>query len=166
MNAALANVLRYNGWANLRLIDACSSLTEEQLDARADGTSGSIRELLTHAVGGQQTFVLRTKGRQHEGELGRGSDWPGFAELRRIAIQTSDELVEIAEALDAEREVDLPWQGKAFRYPVSFFLLHALEHGVEHRTEIKVTMADLSVQRPDLDGWSYSQAARYGQEAR
>jgi len=145
-------------------MDACSSLTEVQLDARAEGTSGSIRELLVHVVGGQQTFVLRTKGRQHEGELGRGSEWPGFAELRRIAVSTSDELIRIAEALDAEREVDLPWQGKTFRYPLSFFLLHALEHGVEHRTEIKVTMAKLGVERPDLDGWSYSESAGLGRE--
>ena len=26
----------------------------------------------------KQTFILRTKGRQHEGELGRQSDWPGI----------------------------------------------------------------------------------------
>jgi uncharacterized damage-inducible protein DinB len=63
-------------------------------------------------------------------------------------------------------EVDLPWQAKAFRYPMSFFLLHALEHGVEHRTEIKVTMAELGVERPDLDGWPYSEAAGYGLEVR
>src|SRR5207248_10431127 len=28
-------------------------------------------------------------------------------------------------------------QGKTYEYPKSFFLLHAIEHGVEHRTEIK-----------------------------
>jgi uncharacterized damage-inducible protein DinB len=141
-------------------------LAAEQLDARAPGTSGAIRELLTHLIGGQQTFVLRTKGRQHEGELARGSAWPGFDVLRSIAVSTSDELIRIADGTDTDSEVDLPWQGKVYRYPMSFFLLHALEHGVEHRTEIKVTMAELGVERPDLDGWSYSEAAGYGKEAR
>jgi uncharacterized damage-inducible protein DinB len=166
MNAALAEFFRYNRWANLRLIDACRELTAEQLDARAAGTSGSIRELLVHVVGGQQTSILRTKGRQHEGELARGSVWPGFDVLRSVAVSTSDELIRIAEVMETVPEVDLPWQAKVFRYPMSFFLLHALEHGVEHRTEIKVTMAELGVERPDLDGWPYSEAAGYGLEVR
>ena len=120
MSAPLAHLFRYNRWANLLLIDACGELTDEQLDARGSGTSGSIRELLIHVMGGQQTFILRTQG--------------------------------------------LPWRGKVYRYPMSFFLLHALEHGVEHRTEIKVTMAGLGVKRPDLDAWPYSEAAGYGKE--
>jgi uncharacterized damage-inducible protein DinB len=162
----VGELLRYNRWANLRLIEACCGLAAEQLDARAPGTSGSIRELLVHVVGGQQTFILRTKGRQHEGELGRGSPWPGFNALRSIALSTSDELIKIADGMDTDSEVDLPWQGKLYRYPLSFFLLHAIEHGVEHRTEIKVTMAELGVERPDLDGWSFSEAAGYGKEVR
>jgi uncharacterized damage-inducible protein DinB len=148
------------------LIDACSELTDEQLDARGSGTSGSIRELLIHVMGGQQTFILRTKGRQHEGELARGSAWPGFDVLRKIALSTSEELIRIAEAMETDPDVDLPWRGKVYRYPMSFFLLHALEHGVEHRTEIKVTMAELGVKRPDLDGWPYGEAAGYGKEVR
>jgi uncharacterized damage-inducible protein DinB len=163
VNGPLGEVFRYNRWANLRLIDACRRLTDEQLDARAAGTSGSIRELLVHVVGGQQTSTLRTKGRQHEGELGRGSTWPGFDVLRDIAVRTSDELIRIADSLETDSEVKFPWRGKVYRYPLSFFLLHALEHGVEHRTEIKVTMAELDLERPDLDGWFYGEAAGYGQ---
>jgi hypothetical protein len=53
------------------LFEACRSLTDKQMDRQIQGISGSVRELLMHIVGGQQTFVLRTKGRQHEGELGR-----------------------------------------------------------------------------------------------
>jgi uncharacterized damage-inducible protein DinB len=166
VNAALAELFRYNRWANVRLIDACRELTAEQLDARGSGTSGSVRQLLMHVVGGQQTSILRTKGRQHEGELTRGSAWPGFDVLRSIAVSTSDELTRIAEAMETDPEVDLPWRGKTHRYPMRFFLLHSLEHGVEHRTEIKVTMAGLGVELPDLDGWFYSEAAGYGQEVR
>ena len=68
MSGASADFLRYNRWANLRLIDACSELTEEQLGARGTDTSRSIQELLIHIVGSELTFVLRTMGRQHEGE--------------------------------------------------------------------------------------------------
>jgi uncharacterized damage-inducible protein DinB len=165
MNAPLAEMLRYNKWATVMLLEACAALGDEQLDAHVAGTSGSVRELLTHIVGGQQTLALRTTGRQHEGELSRRSAWPGFEVLIEQATRSGDELIAVAEGLDADRQVDLPYMGKVYRFPVSFFLVHAVEHGVEHRTEVKVALAQLGVETPDLDGWSYAGAAGYGQEA-
>lgn len=53
---------------------------------------------------------------------------------------------------------------KVYRFPRNFFLVHAMEHGVEHRTEIKVALAHLGIAAPDLDGWQYSVAAGYGGE--
>jgi len=164
VNEALAEVFRYNRWANLLLVEACRTLGDEQLDARVPGISGSVRELLVHVVGGQQTFVLRTMGRQHEGELNRGSDWPGFEALLDRAREASEQLVAVASGLVEDAEVDLPYFGKVYRYPTSFFLVHAVEHGVEHRTEIKVALAQIGVETPDLDGWFYAEAAGYGQE--
>jgi uncharacterized damage-inducible protein DinB len=164
MNAPLAEMLRYNRWANLELYEACRPLTDEQLDARGLGTSGTVRVLLTHIASAQQTFVLRTMGRQHEGELSRASVWPGFDALIDIVRRTSDELVAIAEGLDEDREVDLPYLGKVYRFPTSFFLAHAVAHGVEHRTEVNVTLAGLGLDLPDLDGWPYSAAMGYGRE--
>jgi uncharacterized damage-inducible protein DinB len=163
-NGPLREVLAYNRWATLRLVEACRSLTDEQLDARMPGVSASVRELLLHVVGGQRTFVLRTKGRQHEGELNRWSEWPGFEALLEVARATSDQLVEIASELVEDADVDLPYMGKVFRFPRSFFLLHAVEHGVEHRTEIKVALNQLGVETPDLDAWSYAGDAGHGQE--
>jgi uncharacterized damage-inducible protein DinB len=164
MNGPLAEMLKYNRWAMLTLVEACRTLTDEQLDARPAGISASVRELLLHVVGGQQTFVLRTMGRQHEGELNRTSPWPGFAVLLDVARESSDGLVAIAERLVEEEEVALPYMGKAYGFPKSFFLVHAVAHGVEHRTEIKVALAQLGVETPDLDGWPYGGSEGYGQE--
>ncbi|MBO0687421.1 MAG: DinB family protein, partial [Candidatus Dormibacteraeota bacterium] len=107
MNAALAEMFRYNRWAMSTLLEACRDLSEDQLDAEMQGASGPVRELLLHLVGGQQTLVLRTKGRQHEGELNRRSAWPGWPALLEAAERSSDELIEIAEGLDADAQVDL-----------------------------------------------------------
>jgi uncharacterized damage-inducible protein DinB len=52
MNKPLAEIFKYNRWANLELLNACAALTDEQLDTRAPGTSGTVRELLMHVVGG------------------------------------------------------------------------------------------------------------------
>lgn len=165
VNEPLAEMFRYNRWATATLIAACRELPDAVLDAPVAGISGTVRVLLMHLVGGEQTQVLRTMGRQHEGELTRSSAWPGFDALAAMAAASSDELVAIAERLDQPRSVDLPWQGKARRYPVSFFLVHALEHGVEHRTEIKVALGQLGVETPDLDGWAFAAAMGYGAES-
>lgn len=164
MNDALAEMLRYSHWADLRLLESCRALSDGQLDARLPGISGSVRELLMHIVGGEATFVLRTMGRQHEGELNRRSEWPGFESLVAIANRAGEELIAIAERLDGDAEVLLPWQGKAYAFPRSFFLVHAMEHGVEHRSEIKVALAQLGVATPDLDAWEYAAACGYGAE--
>jgi uncharacterized damage-inducible protein DinB len=164
MSKALADCLRYNRWANLTLIDACRGLTEEQLDARAGHSSRAVRDLLTHIVGSELTLALRTKGRQHEGESQRVDTWPGFEVLREVAAASGDELIAIAAGIDEDELVALPYQGKTYEYPKSFFLLHAIEHGVEHRTEIKVTLSLIGIETPDLDGWFFAPVAGYGRE--
>jgi uncharacterized damage-inducible protein DinB len=162
LNRPLAELFRYNKWATHTLLDACRGLTRDQLEAPA--VSGPIREVLTHLVGSQQTFVLRTRGRQHEGELTRQSSWPGIESLIEISLDTSDELIEIAEGLDDDADVDLPFMGQLYRYPKSFFLVHALVHGVEHRTEVKIALAQIGIPTPDLDGWLYAASAGFGRE--
>lgn len=63
-----------------------------------------------------------------------------------------------------DAEVDLPYGDATYRYPRRFFLAHATEHGVEHRTEVKLTLASVGVVTPDLDGWEYAEFAGYGAE--
>jgi uncharacterized damage-inducible protein DinB len=162
MDSSLTEMFKYNAWANHELFEACRSLTDEQLDARVQGISGTVRELLMHIAGGQQTFILRTQGRQHEGELGRMSRWPGIHQVIAIAEETSQALIAITEGLTGSEEVDLAYRGQSYRYPKRFFLVHALEHAIEHRTEVKVALGLLGVETPDLDGWLYSEAAGYG----
>jgi uncharacterized damage-inducible protein DinB len=164
MNEALAEIFKYNRWANRQLIEACRSMSDDHLDTRVPGTSGTIRELLMHVVGGQQTSVLRTMGRQHEGELGRTSEWPGFDALLEASDQSSDQLIEIAAALVEDSDVSLPYRGRVYRFPTRFFMLQAAEHPMEHRTEIKLALAQLGMKTPDLDAWPYSTAAGYGKE--
>jgi uncharacterized damage-inducible protein DinB len=115
-------MFQYNAWANQELFAACHSLTDEQLDVQAPGISGTVRELLMHIAGGQQTMILRTKGRQNEVELNRGSAWPGIDAVVEIAQETSQELISIAGQINDEEEVDLEYFGHTYRYPNSFFL--------------------------------------------
>jgi uncharacterized damage-inducible protein DinB len=103
-------------------------------------------------------------GRRWVGKTFQWNDWPGIETLIHIAARMSDELISIAEHLEDDEEVDLAYQGKTYRYPKRFFLVHAMEHGTEHRTEVTLALAHVGVATPDLDGWSYAASAGYGQE--
>jgi uncharacterized damage-inducible protein DinB len=164
MDEGLVEMFRYNAWANRELFETCRTLTDEQLDTHGTEISGPIRELLMHIAGGQQTFILRTQGRQHEGELSRLSPWPGMETVISIVTATSDDLLRIAEELQSGEEVDLPFKGKSYRFPKRFFLVHAIQHGIEHRTELKLALAQIGIKTSDLDGWNYATVAGYGQE--
>jgi uncharacterized damage-inducible protein DinB len=157
-------MLQYDRWATHELLEACRVLTADQLSASMPGVSGTVGELLTHIVGAMRTFAFRTRGRQDEGEWSRESPWPGFDALQAAASSASDDLIAIAEALEREEDVDLPFMGKRFRFPKSFFLVHAVEHGTEHRTEVKVALNQLGIHTPDLDGWAFAAASGFGRE--
>lgn len=165
MNAPLAEMLRYNHWATMRLLEDCRELADATLDTRAGGATGSIRELLVHVVGAQQTFALRTRGRQHEGELSRSSPWSGWDGLFQAARTSGEELITIAADLESDRDVILPYMGKAFSFPAGFFLVHAVEHGADHRAEIRMSLRSIGIETRDLDGWEYGAAMGYGAES-
>jgi uncharacterized damage-inducible protein DinB len=165
-NLALVEMFLYNRWANATLFEACRSLKPDVLEARPAGISGTVGELLTHIAGGQQAFIGRATGRLHEeGDLNRQSPWPGIDALIEVVTRSSDELIAIASSVDGTSEVDLRLGGTVYRFPTRFFLVHAIEHGVEHRTEVKAGLNTLGIATPDLDGWAYSLAAGYGREA-
>jgi len=79
-----------------------------------------------------------------------------------IARQTSDDLIAIAEALDTDEHVVLPYFGKDFTFPKEFFLVYAMAHSDQHRTGVKLALGVAGIQAPDLDGWAYAQAMGYG----
>ena len=56
----LEKLFEHNNWANSQIIQACSALSDEQLDAEPQSaTKGSIRRTLVHLVSSQHGY-LRT----------------------------------------------------------------------------------------------------------
>jgi len=54
----LEKLFEHNNWANLRIIEACSALSDEQLDAEPQSvTKGSIRRTLVHLVSSQRSYL-------------------------------------------------------------------------------------------------------------
>jgi uncharacterized damage-inducible protein DinB len=148
-----AEFLRYNRWANLRLLDACLALSADQLAATAPGTYGSIHATWVHIVGSEAYYHRLLTG-QH---IGPPQEWwdsrPALAEIRPVAAEVGQALAEVAARL---KPTDTFYHENDQRdYHAMVFLIQVVDHGIEHRTNITTILAQLGLAVPDLDGWSY-----------
>lgn len=150
----LAELLHHHLWANLRLLDTCATLSDEQLDASAPGTFGTIRATLLHIVGAEQGYLIRLTGQQPERRLKR-DDNPSIAELREHSRRTGEALLEAAAQMSASDTVELEWDGQRWQVPASVILVQAINHATEHRTNVTTILAQQGIDFPELDGWAY-----------
>jgi len=154
-DAVLRKLFEHNNWANLRIIQACSALSDDQLDADPQSaTKGSIRLTLTHLVASQQGYLslltLPVDARLHAPLA--------FADLPKAAGVSGEGL--LALAID-EPSNHLTTQ---LRTTDGYFvepwvvMVQAINHASEHREQISSMLTALGHTPPDLDGWAYGEA--------
>lgn len=161
MAVGLPDFFRYNLWANLRLLDACAQLSDAQLDVTAQGTFGSVRETLTHMVAAEEGYAQAVTGSLPSPLLRDQPQFPGFDELRRRVTLSGEALIAFAERAERE-DLDrvLHLDGGTYDAAVIIELIQAINHGVDHRSQIATLLSQHDVTPPDLDGWSYNDALR------
>ena len=155
-DSLLAEFFRHNTWATLRLLDACASLTDEQLDTTAVGTMGTIRNTLVHIVGAEQRYLRLLSGLPREESLER-KPFTGIADLRERAQNSGEGLAKMAPRATPRDTIAVPWQGEISQLKVSTVLIQAINHGTEHRAHINTILTQLGIEPPNLDGWTYSE---------
>jgi uncharacterized damage-inducible protein DinB len=160
MSTGLSDFFRYNLWANMRMLDACSELSDEQLDATTDGVFGSIRETLIHLYRSEEGYArhFNFTGSAPTPPLREFTSFPGFDELRRRAERSGNELIAVAEQVDPDHILHL--DGGAYDASVMILLIQVINHGVDHRSQIATLMSGQGITPPDLDGWAYNDALR------
>ena len=134
VNEPLAQMFRYNRWANDLTIAACRVLTDEHLDQHLQGAEErTIRQTIFHVAEGQLDFLARINGQAQDWTRARA--WQGFDALEKMAAAGNDALIAAAEAMSDDADVVVPYMEKRPVFPKSLFLTHAFAHGVLHRTE-------------------------------
>jgi uncharacterized damage-inducible protein DinB len=156
MSTRLLDFFTYNCWANLRLLDACAALSDAQLDATMTGTYGSVRETLMHLFSSEEGYVRRWNftGERPAPPLKEFTTFPGFDELRRRAERSGKELRAIAEQTDLSEILHL--DDGTYDAPVIVVLIQAINHGIDHRSQIATLLSQQGIELPALDGWAYN----------
>jgi len=151
----LVKLFEHNNWANLQILQACSALSDEQLDAEPQSvTKGSIRRTLVHLVSSQQSY-LRTLTVPLEER--RNPPTVAFAELQDSASKSGEGLLALARGEQKPLQPQLQTRDGHLAEPW-VLMVQIINHATEHREQINSMLSALGVTPPDLDGWSYGEA--------
>jgi uncharacterized damage-inducible protein DinB len=149
----LVKLFEHNNWANSQIIQACSALSDEQLDAEPQSaTIGSIRQTLMHLVTSQHGYLsLLTLPVE-----ARRAISPAFAELQQAASISGEGLLALARESGNYPKTQLQTTDGYFVEPW-VVMVQVINHATEHREQISSMLSALGVTPPNLDGWSYGE---------
>jgi uncharacterized damage-inducible protein DinB len=153
----LTTLYQHHLWANLRLLECCASLTPAQLEATHVGAYDSIIEILRHITGGEQSYFSRiSTGKQ----LQRPADQAPLtmAQMEESLRRTGAGFMEWAAKVQPGDTVEVDWDGTMRDVPKTILLTQVINHGTEHREQIKMILTQLGIEAPDLQGWAYFDA--------
>ncbi len=150
----LEKLFEHNHWANLQIMQACSNLTDEQLDAEPiSATKGTIRGTLVHLVTSQRGY-LRTLTLPLEERNTPSHDLP-FSELQESVTMSGEALIALArDTSKIYRETQLQTRD-GYHVEPWVLMVQIINHATEHREQIKSMLTALGIKPPSIDGWDY-----------
>ena len=151
----LADAFAHHAWANLRLIDACQPLNEEQLATVVPGTYGTILDTVRHLVGADAGYLfVLTGGKVAEIEEGGMN----IAELRAAEVTFGAAWPAlVAGDLDPDEVlIRVRDDGTKSLAPLGIRLAQVLHHGSDHRSQVCTALTNLGVEPPPIDVWDFA----------
>ncbi len=141
MTSLLDDAFAHHIWATERLIDACATLTREQLVTSTPGTYGAIMATLAHIVSSDGWYLSFFR-EQPAPIAANGAVW------RDILAGGPDPEADLVERGD----------GWAFHQPAGLRLAQAIHHGTDHRSQVCTALTSHGIEPPGIDLWAYGEA--------
>jgi uncharacterized damage-inducible protein DinB len=157
MNASvLSRLFEHNNWANALVLEACSKLSDEQLDAQPQSaTKGTIRETLSHFVRAQQNYL------RHITRIEPPFTWetpPALVQMRESLTRSGQGFLEIASDESGRLPKSRVQTRDGSQVEPWVVMVQAINHATEHREQINSMLTALGLNPLDMDGWSYAEA--------
>jgi uncharacterized damage-inducible protein DinB len=143
----------YNEWANARLLATVERLPAEQFTTAAlDGIN--LRDRLVHILVTESIWLARWRGIKPE-----SVDFPNdFPTLEALRTQWRKEQAQLVGYLATLHEDDLDRtltytnrNGTTYTFILWHLLLHAVNHGTQHRSEVALLLTTLGYSSGNLD---------------
>jgi uncharacterized damage-inducible protein DinB len=149
------SLARYNAWANRRLYDACTALSEAEYMKPRPAFFGSIHGTLNHLLVGDHIWIARLE-RKPNPKITLDQVLYGDLVALRIARQAEDDrLINVVRAI-AERSLDQPLAyantaGKRYQTPLRMVLGHLFNHQTHHRGQAHALLTACGQDTGDTD---------------
>jgi uncharacterized damage-inducible protein DinB len=154
--SVLAHIFEHNNWANRRTLEACSALSDEQLDAAPRSPAfGTIRLTLSHFVRAQQNYL------RHLTRIEPPFTWeepPPLEKMRESLMLSGQGFLEIASDTASRLPKSRVQTRDGSLVEPWVIVLQAINHATEHREQINSMLTALGLTPLDMDGWSFAEA--------
>lgn len=160
----LRTLFEYNAWADRRLLDACSSLTNEQFTRNLGSSFSSVRDTVVHLYGAEWVWNERFQGRSPSA-LVSGAGFPDLVSIRPTLEEMDQYFIDYVSKLtqaDLDRVIRYKtFTGAEFSNPLWQSLHQLTNHGSYHRGQIVTMLRQLGAKAvsTDLIGYYREQAA-------
>ena len=156
MNTALVELFRHNQWANARLLEACSGLSDDVLRANVVGTYGEIWDTLVHFVRSEEGYLHRLETGQPRTSAQGEPDGLDVGQLRERSLVSGDRLIAVAESFVSGDRYPVEWEdGKIHNIPAEIYLAQAITHATEHRSQVCTILTQQGIEPPDVSVWAW-----------
>ena len=144
----------YNQWADRRIVDACSALTNEQFTRDLGSSFRSVRDTLVHLYGAEWVWNERIEGRS-PASLVAGTGFPDLASVRAKLEEMDNFYIEYVTRLtpqDLERVIHYKsFAGDEFSNPLWQTLHQLTNHASYHRGQIITLLRQLGAKPVTTD---------------
>jgi uncharacterized damage-inducible protein DinB len=151
-------LFQYNQWADRRMVEACSALTNEQFTRDLGSSFRSVRDTLVHLYGAEWVWNERIEGRSPM-SLVAGTGFPDLASVRTKLEEMDNFYIEYVTRLtpqDLERMIHYKsFAGDEFSNPLWQTLHQLTNHASYHRGQIITLLRQLGAKPVTTDLIAY-----------
>lgn len=145
---------QYNQWANAKILNAATNVSEEGYLAPASFPHGGLRGTLVHALFAEWIWRSRWEGTSPTTRL-KPEDYPTFESLHTYWAEEEQALMSFVDGLTDEKlESKFSYRttdGKPHQRTLWQTMAHLVNHGTQHRTEAAAILTDLGHSPGDID---------------
>ena len=149
------SLYNYNYWANDKIVSTIEGISEAQFNVDMHNGIGTMRMTLVHILSGERTWRMRWQGERPTSMLWQ-EDFPSLAVIQAhwreeeqkmqafLATLRDDDMVRVIQYSSAMQPA------KVFAWPLWQQLVHVVNHGTQHRSEIAMKLTELNQSSGEL----------------
>lgn len=153
--STLVELILYNNWATQKLLEILENLPAETLALSAPGIYGSIHRTLGHMLASEAEYVRRMTLSETKPPF-QWEEGPSVAEIAAYAQTVGEAMLAAVRGISPEEMVHEEGDDFTVDYQARVLFMQAIEHGIEHRTNITTILTSQGVELPELDIWGYA----------